>query len=296
MADTSPDDSNSTSSASYNSYPTGFLKNRILTVIEESEIELTPLQVAQKLHANHSSVRVYLPQLVAEGKIVTPYKGAYCSQITHGVRFQGVRVHNIVVVGLADVDSHFEVVESVGSVKVRVVFGVERGKVSIFISCDLGMDRDSCLLALDKAFGVVRNRLGRDLDMIELKTFELNRDYLGVRVDRATCVTRVGLYGVVERVYQREQGVRHEWKISQNMPLADFEALLQGGVSGYNVMQANFMMVQEMKKLGDALKMTNSQLLEQGRVLASILSWIYKNNDVVNGGKNGSKNGETKDS
>lgn len=276
MEGDSPDDKSSASDSAMEGLS---LRERIVKAVEASEIELTPLQIAEKVHANHSTVRVYLPQLVAQNRIVTPYKGAYCSKITHMVMSQNLKVHNIVVVGEVGVDSHFDVTEVVGSVKVRVVFGVQRQKVSIFISCDAGMDKNSCLLAMDKGFGIVRAKLGRDLENIQLKTFELNRDYLGVRVDRATCVTRVGLYDMVERVYQKEEGVRHEWKISKSMPLNEFEALLQGGVTGYNITQANFALVQEVKKLTEALKFTNDQLFQQGKVLEGILQWIYKNGD-----------------
>lgn len=267
-------------SSSYNSYRHSSKKERVAEVVERSEIELTPLQIAQKTGINHSTVRVYLPQLVAENRIITPYHGAYCAKTIHGVgAFGALRVHNIVVTGDAEIDEFDEVVETVGDVKVRVLFGSKRNKVSIFISCDAGMDRNGCLLALDKAFGIVRSRIGKDLEHVCLKTFELNRDFLGVRVDRPTCITRVGLYDMVERVYQKAEGVRHEWKISKEMPIAEFEALLRGGVTSYNIMQANFALVQEVKKLGEALKMTNNQLLQQSKVLEGILHWIYKNND-----------------
>jgi hypothetical protein len=285
LDDHSPDVSDSSDYSSYTEQGEGLpfeglpLRERIVKLIETSEIELTPLQVAQKLHVNHSSVRVYLPQLVAQNRLVTPYKGAYCSQITYGVRFQGLKVHNIVAVGFADFDVHDEVVEVVGSVKVRVVFGIERKKVSIFISCDAGMDKNSCLLALHRGFDIVKCKLGKDLEQIELKTFELNRDYLGVRVDRPTCITRVGLYDMVERVYQKEEGVRHEWKVNKSMSLLEFESLLQGGVSSYNITQANFVLVQEVRKLAEALKYTNAQLLQQSKILESLLNWIYKNGD-----------------
>ena len=273
-----PDDAED--SNCYNSYEGIPLRERIVKLIEASEIELTPLQIAQKLHANRSSVRVYLPQLVVQNRIVTPYKGAYCSQITHGVRFQGIRVHNIVATGFADVDMHFEVIEVVGTVKVRVIFGTERKKVSIFISCDAGMDKNGCLLALHRGFDIVKAKLGKDLEQIELKTFELNRDYLGVRVDRPTCITQKGLFEMVERVYQKEEGVvRHEWKVNKPMSLIEFESLLQGGVTSYNITQANFALVNEVKKLAEALKMTNSQLLQQSKVLEGILNWIYKNGE-----------------
>lgn len=250
------------------------LRSRIIELIESSEIELSPIQIAQKLNANHSSVRVYLPQLVAQNKILTPYPGYYCSKSRHMVLGQGLRVHNIVVVADAVVGVHFDVTEVVGDVKVRVVGGVVRQKVSVFISCDLGMDRNSCFLAMDKGFGIARRELGVDLVNIRLETFEINRDFLGVRVDRSTCVTRTGLYDMVERIYSKTDGLRHEWKVSKEMPLAEFEALLKGGVTSYNVMQANFALVQEIKKLTEAQKMTNNQLLQQSRILEGIFKWI----------------------
>lgn len=267
------------SSTSYNSYGLLPLRERIVKLLEASEVVLSPLEIAQKLHANHSSVRVYLPQLVAENRIVTPYKGGYCSKTTHGMGTGALRVHNIVATGDVEISEHWEVTEQVGAVKVRVVFGEKRDKVSIFISCDAGMDRNTCLLALDKGFGIVKLRLGKDLEQVCLKTFELNRDFLGVRVDRPTCITRVGLYDMVERVYQKAEGVRHEWKVSKEMPLAEFEALLQGGVTSYNIMQANYALVQEVKRLTEAQKMTNDLLGQYGRVLEALMKRIYKENE-----------------
>jgi hypothetical protein len=260
----------------YNGLP---LREAIVKVVQESEIELTPLQIAQKLQANHSSVRVYLPQLVAQNRLVTPYPGAYCSQITHGVRFQGLKVHNIVAVGWADVDVHWEVTEVVGTVKVRVVFGTERKKVSVFVSCDAGMDKNGCLLALHRGFDIVKAKLGKDLEQIELKTFELNRDYLGVRVDTPICITQKGLFDIVERVYQKEEGVRHEWKVSKNMSLLEFESLLQGGVTAYNVTQSSFALITEVRKLAEALKSTNEHLVSQSKILEAVVNWIYKNGE-----------------
>lgn len=263
------------------------LRSRIIELIESSEIELSPIQIAQKLNANHSSVRVYLPQLVAQNKILTPYPGYYCSKSTHGVRFGGLRVHNIVAVADVCVGVHFEDVVVVGDVKVRVVGGVERQRVSVFVSCDAGMDRNSCLLALDKGFGLAKLRLGFEVEDIVLKTFELNRDYLGVRVDRATCLTRRGLYDVVERVYSKGEGVvRHEHKISRDMGVKEFESLLMGGVSGYNVTQANFALIQEVKKLTDAVKMNNSLLVGQSKILEGVVNFIYKFLDKDKGGNN----------
>lgn len=272
------------SSSGYNAIEVLSLRDRIVNAIDESEIELTPLQVAQRIHANHSSVRVYLPQLVKEGRIVTPYHGAYCNKITHGMIFSPIKVHNLVVTASAVVDKSEEIIERVGTVKVRVVFGFQRDKISMFISCDAGMDRNACLLAIQRCFDIARVRLGKDLEQVTIKTFEANRDYLGVRLDRAQCLTRQGLLDTIERIYQKEDVVRHEFKVTKDMTLTEFEALLKGGVTAYNVTQSSFALIQEVRKLAEALKGTNDQLLHQGKVLDAILGWIYKNND--NGGKN----------
>lgn len=264
-------------SSDYNSYSSS-LKEKIFGLINESEIELAPVEIAKKIGANHSSVRVYIRQLTKEGKILSPYHGVYCNKITYGMIFNPVRVHNLVVTASVDVDESGEVVEVVGTVKVRVLFGFQRKKVSIFVSCDAGMDKNACLLALHRGFDIVKAKLGKDIDDVTVRTFEANRDYAGVRLDREQCLTKKGLFDVIERIYQKEDVVRHEFKVAKEMSLTEFEALLQGGVSSYNITQANYALIQEVRKLADALKMTNSQLLEQSRVLEGVVKWIYRQN------------------
>lgn len=190
--------------------------------------------------------------------------------------FNGIKVHNIVVGAKAKIDFHFDIIEKIAGVKIEVEGGKQRGNVTVYISCDAGMDRNTCFLAMDKGFGIAKEKLGEDLTDIELKTFEINRDYLGTRIDRKTCITKKGLYDMVERVYQKEQGVRHEWKVSTPMPISDFESLLMGGMSNYNSMQANYMLVQETKRLTDVLKSVNQRVLEQGEVIKVLVTELIK--------------------
>jgi len=159
-----------------------------------------------------------------------------------------------------------------------VLFGLERKKVSIFVSCDGGMDRNAVLLALHRGFDIVRLRLGVELEDIVLKTFELNRDFVGVRLDRSQCITRKGLFDMVERIYQREDCVRHEFKVSRDVSLTEFESLLQGGVSSYNVTQSSFALIQEVRKLAEAIKSTNQYLSDQSKILEGVVNWIYREN------------------
>lgn len=254
--------------------------DRILKLIDESEVELTPAQISLKLGLNRSTTRNYLRKLVKENKLVQPYPSAYCNKITYGVRFVPLMVHNVRLrffVG-GDVVS-WECVEVVGGVKVFVCFGSERRLVSGFVSCDVGMSREACLLALHRWFDLVEGRLGRVVDGVEVTSFEVNKDYAGVRLDGGlACYTKTGLFGLVERVYQKERNVvRAERKVSKSMSVTEFESLLHGGVSGYNVTQANFALMRKVDELTEALKFTNSQVLQLTKITEALF------NHTVNG-------------
>jgi hypothetical protein len=129
---TSSDNSaNTPSNTSYNSYCSWSVENRILHTIEDSEIELRPVEVARKIHAPRkptstqcSTVRVLLRKLLEKGMVLQPYVGSYCNKITYGVRFVPLCVHNISLRSFVcqDVKS-WEKDEFVGGVKIHVCFG-----------------------------------------------------------------------------------------------------------------------------------------------------------------------------
>jgi len=236
-------------------------KQRILTTVEESEIELTPVQIARKTEIKPSTTRMYLRRLLQESRVVQPYPGAYCSKITHGMIFAPLRVHNVLLGFEASwLDFSDEVVELVGDVKIRVQFGLQRHKVTGQISCDSGMDRHTIRFALDRFYEIVEKRMGGLPDEVVVKTFEVNRDMHGVRLDGCKCYTREGLFGMIDRVYQKEEDVvRAESKVVEPMGVDQFLALIQGGVTGYNYLQGLFMAVQQIGKLTDAVKFLNDQ-------------------------------------
>ena len=251
----------SSGNASGNGYGGTSKKNTILQLIESSEIELTPKEISQRTGINHNTVKKYLRDLASVNKVVQPYTGAYCSKITHGMMFVPLRVHNVVLcvrdLGLCFSD---DVVEFVGDVKVRVQFGLQRRKLTGRISCDAGMDRNAVLFALDRCFDIMEKRTGRRVENVVVKTFEVNRDFEKVRLDGSHCFTREGLFGEIERIYQKGDNVRVEHKISRSMSLEEFDVLLRGGVSGYNLQQAVFALVQENRRLTEAQIFQNERI------------------------------------
>lgn len=205
-------------------------KCHILKLINESQIELSPKEVSTRTGINHSTARKYLRILLGEGEVLQPYHGAYCSKSVHGVRFAPLRVHNVVLSCPAlwlDFSQSSE--EVCGAVKIRVVYGLDRKRITGFISCDNGMDKDTALFAINRFIEVVESRTKRAVENFVVKTFEVNRDYCGIRLDGVQCVTRKGLFACIERIYQKEPNlVRHEFKVSEPMSLDQFSALIQG--------------------------------------------------------------------
>ena len=249
-----------------------------MKVIDDSERPLSPIEIAEALEENHSTVRVYCRRLLAKGKVVQPYPSYYCNKITYGVMFNPLMVHNIRLrFSVGSSLEHWEKTEVVGGVKVHVCFGAERRKVSGFIACDAGMSKASCLLALNRWFDLVEDHLGRGVENVEVQTVEFNKDYHGLRLDGVTCMTRKGLFGTLERLYQKEENVvRHEHKISKSMTVYEFESLLHGGVTGYNANQLNFALMQKVDQLTEALKFTNSQVLRLTKLQEAMFNRITR--------------------
>ena len=269
---------------SYSSHSGFSVEERILKFIDESEIELAPHEIARKVHAKRSTVRVILRKLLDRGLILQPYPGAYCNKITYGMRFVPLCVHNVSLRFFAGTVSHWEKDEVVGGVKIHICFGQERRKISGYIACDAGMSHDACLLALNRWFDLVEGKLLRPVGDVELLTFECNKDYYGVRIDGVQCVTKKDLYGMIERVYQKEENpVRKEWKVSQPMSVNAFEAALKKGVNEHDRAQASFEIKEEVKRVSEAIKFTNSRLHELEKLNTAMFNAITKFVDMASG-------------
>lgn len=261
----------------YNSYAGISKKKRILKTVIESEIELTPKQVAEKTQLKRSTVRVYLRDLLEKGKIVQPYPGSYCSKITHGMMIAPLRTHNVILTVEAPwLTFSDDYTEWYGDVKVRVQFGLQRHKITGRISCDAGMDKNSVHLALSRFYDIVKERTEHEVDQVVLKTFEVNRDYAGIRLDGFKCYTKKGLFGTIERIYQKDDLVRHEHKITKPMTIDEFTALVRGGVTEYNVQQGLFVLAQKIEALTEAQKFINEKFLQIMRVQNAILKRLEK--------------------
>ena len=265
------------------------VENRVFHVIDASEIELRPVEIARKIHAPYkptrgqcTTVRGIIRKLLDKGLILQPYPGAYCNKITYGVRFVPLCVHNISLRSFVCQDvEHWEKDEFVGGVKIHVCFGSERRKVSGYIACDVGgMSHDACLLALHRWFDIVQDHLGWQINDLEILTFECNKDDYGVRIDGVQCMTKTNLFGMIERVYQKEENlVRKERKITRPMSVTKFEEAISKGFKDSEGAQHNFELKQELKRNSEALKFTNSRLLQVEKLQEAIYGVLRKGSE-----------------
>ncbi len=265
------------------------IEARVYHVIDASEVELKPSEIARIIHSDkkpkqitageYTTVRVACAKLLQKGQVVQPYPGAYCNKITHGVRFVPLCVHNVTLFAKVCQNlKHWAVDEFVGGVKLHVCFGKERKKITGYIACDVGgMSHDACLLALNRWFEIVEGKLGYCLQDLVLQTVEFNKDYHGARIDGFQCVTKHELYGIIDRTYQKESDViRRERKVTQPMSLNKFEAEIHKNLEAIGKSQEQFELQRKVDQNTEALKFTNSRILEVEKLAGAIYQHMAK--------------------
>ena len=283
LVSTSQDKRNKISSRGFS------IESRVFHVIDASEVELRPAEIARMIHndkkpkeitsGQYSTVRVVCKKLLDKGKVVQPYQGAYCNKITHTVRFVPLCVHNVTLLAkVCQSLKHWENDEFFGGVKIHVCFGAERKQVTGYIACDVGgMSHDACLLALNRWFEIVEGRLGYCLQDLVLQTVEFNKDYHGRRIDGFQCVTKKDLYGIIDRTYQKEEDViRRERKVTQPMSINKFEAEIHQGIEEIGLSQERYELQQEVRRNSEAIKFTNSRILEVEKLTGAIYQHMVK--------------------
>ena len=72
--------SSSPSNTCDNSYSPFSVEERVLKAIDESQIELTPLEIARKVHAKRSTVRVIIRKLLDKGVRASALPGGILQQ------------------------------------------------------------------------------------------------------------------------------------------------------------------------------------------------------------------------
>jgi hypothetical protein len=246
------------------------LKERILDKLKKASEPLTPKQIHARTRINHNTVKVYVRQLLTEGLISQPYPGAYSYKTHPRSGEPPPRVQNLILsVSAPWLSNRVKTVEEkIGDIGIRVLFGVKRRKITCYISRDQGLDYVQMVMAweLFRMYVALNGGPMLDVDEVKVQSCEVLRDYEQLRLDGVKCVTVKSFLGALERVYNREHGLRSEVKV-QPQDVNTIMTLLKGGVSSYNILQGQFMIVQEIRHLTEAVKGSN-------RLTSTLISWV----------------------
>lgn len=266
---------------------------QILSLLEESDFPLGPSEIAQKTMLKKSSCRVYLRNLLEKGLIAQMGYGKYVAKTklqslkpsSEGrVKVFGgavpLRIHEVRlrVDGGGVVVRHGEKVV-LGDVVYEFVW-CGGGVITVRVACDRGLDDKEWRHARD----FVLRRLGvGSPEQLEVVSYEIGHDYEGVRLDGAKCLTLKAFDGAIERFYNKRidgrDVLRHEAKVPKGVSVVSVEALLQGGVTSYNVMQSQFAMQQSIRELAESVKGSNRLSVDQAIKLENIFKGFFERFD-----------------
>lgn len=273
-------------------------KARVLEYLEQQARPIHWALISSELSIKQTTTRAILSKLVKAQQIRRYMRGFYCNNSIAGLA-SDLRIHslqlkwrpaNIVRAGMdyatdplkpelvyLESSWHFlefePIEERLGPVIIRVGRDRRRKTISGFLGHKgLGMDLDLFRVAMLSWRLMVQDLTEQmpELDAIEITNAQFNRDLQDVRIEGCKALTVRSVLGIMERFYNKADRVRHEVQATPKS-IQDIEHVLQGGVSGYNMIQTNFMLSQEIrgltKKMDDNLKMMGSIY----RIMAQIL-------------------------
>lgn len=231
---------------------------------------------------NPDTVRSELSRLLYAGRIQRPMRGFYCLKSIGGlsVDLSDLKVHSVQFqwvpsIGFFAVDP---LEEFIGDVVLRFGRDLRRRRYSGFLGHGgLGMDLDLFLMSLMAWKLIAARRVGVDPlnDDLKISNVQFNRELVGARLEGCNSLTMTSVLGVLERFYNKPGRVRAE---VQAVPksVREIEAVLRGGVHGYNLQRQTLMMVQELRDIKDFWKHLSPVFLGIVKIQKEILKKLDK--------------------
>jgi len=260
------------------------VKQKILNLLQGIDRLLTPKEIASFTKTNYNTVRRVLTSLVRDGLVVREFRGHYRLKPIHGLG-SAPRVQNLFVVaeGVGVRRSEVFVWEFggvEGGFRVRVLFGVKRGRVSWSVRAPLGLDLYGLRLVRRVVELECEKRGYRDLKWM-VRNYELLWDERGIRFEGVKAVTLEDLDGTMEKYYNKHYGVRREVRSSRPTRIEDLVALVQGGLPTYQVVQGVGVLEKRIDELTRAIKEQNRLNYEMFRIQQANQEALYRLIDKI---------------
>lgn len=233
----------------------------ILKEVENSPYSITPKEISSNTGLKAATVRKYLRDLEKGRLVKRKFRGHYVSmknlvtndrRMVHG--FPEVKVHSV----------RFRVVDVGGGERswcrdfgvLKLKFVVHGNRTAeVFVDCGKGVSLD--YVAFRLVVGVVCGELGCSWGQVSVVSCEFNRDFFGVRLDGVKAVTLRSFDGSFRRVYNHRGFLRDEVKTVGSKKIEDVLALMQGGISQYNIQQFLYVNFQKWSEYVEATKFSN---------------------------------------
>ena len=232
---------------------------RIQDVVAASDRPLGPKEISHLANVKHATTRVYVRQLLRHGVLRQPFRGVYVMNPRYGVG-RPPRIHNLrLSVSRAPVPRGVSTrIEVFGDVKIQVLFGGKRQKITGILSSNPGLDYTGCLFAIQRVLTIIKEDLGLTISTANMAvtSCEFNEDFQDLRLDGLSCVTVKSFLGSLERIYNKGAGLRSEVKVRPDS-IEGILALLKGGVTPYHAIQGMFAVEKRLADLTSAIKFQN---------------------------------------
>lgn len=215
--------------------------DRILSLIEKCPEGIKPKTVAKCLHLNESTVRSYMRRLFSRGLLVQNYNfGFYTvAKTIHGIT--NYNIHNIYL----SYTFNEETIKESGqkkirfqNIKIRIYYGMKSRKAT----CSVSSKNPLSLRELELVKYVFENEVKRELKKESLpelyvKSAEINRDYNNIRMEGLNAVTWNNFAGLLEKYYNKKEGVRKEFKASVPVKASVLLSVLRNNIDIYPLIE-----------------------------------------------------------
>lgn len=212
--------------------------DKILEALKNAPEGLTPKEMARRTGIKHSTVKSYLRELDGKGIVERKVRGLYVVSEKGHEDIDLPNIHNMRLMAELPEDLDIEHEEreiEFPFAEMTVEIGETHHRATGTVSAEPPLPFEvGCLLG--KVFGYeVERAVGYEVDHEEdvmVSSCEFNKDHFGVRLDGINSVTLRDLYeGVEEKLYQRDESIRHETRILRSLTLEDLSNLVAKGTT-----------------------------------------------------------------
>lgn len=277
------------------------MKDKILDFLSHSELPLSPFSIAKALNFKPSTTRARLSELARQGLVERVTTGLYSITPTHGVgspRIQNFlavaspepaltldRLKRLEALGLVSYTGReYQHIYKFsgppegpeGEVILRLIFGLKRNKITWSIKAPLGLD----LYGFMMAWGLVRCLLARARVKIPgdfmIRNYELLHDRFSVTMEGVKALTLQDFKGNLEKMYNKDYGVRREIRATDPRPIQELMAFYQGGLPSFMIAQASYDIAREVQRNTEAIKRLNANQADLNKLNSEILRALWR--------------------